>query len=390
MFFADPKLNRITAFNLETKSYTWIPLHWKNPHSVDRAWKTDKLYVRTQDSYSFDVIDWREKKYLKTVPLWFKPRAAWAYNDKLNLQLVTWKDVPKIAIIDVKTDNVLRVVWKTWDKEVTSQGWDSATGHAIWVDKNHFVLTDRVHEELAVYTVVRNEWWNIDVSSPIIIDMPAWMHNIEKIVNATTDEERSVFYASTEWNTATNTTPSVVELKIVWGKLEKGRRVVLWNNINTTVHHIWISPDKKYIYAPTFDWNVYIIDRKSFKITKILKAWKWAWHISFSKETNVVAITNHFENFVTIIDFKKQKVIKNIQITKVKFNPDTGGIMQAHNNFISSNWKYFLVGSTKDWVLNIIDLYELKIKVKIETGWELEQTVSKVRYLDWNFNFNSL
>jgi len=111
----------------------------KKTHSVDRAWETDKLYVRTQDSYSFDVIDWREKKYLKTVPLWFKPRAAWAYNDKLNLQLVTWKDVPKIAIIDVKTDNVLRVVWKKLDKKVTSQGWDSATGHAIWVDN---VLTN--------------------------------------------------------------------------------------------------------------------------------------------------------------------------------------------------------------------------------------------------------
>ena len=90
LYFADPQpsengLNRVVRVNYETMSYTEandsIVLANNeylldgqtdsNPHSVDRAGRTNKFYVRTQNCSSFDVIAAEGGKlvYKKTVPL---------------------------------------------------------------------------------------------------------------------------------------------------------------------------------------------------------------------------------------------------------------------------------------------------------------------------------
>ena len=341
------------------------------------------MYVRTQNSNSFDVLDWKRRTFIKTVALDFTPRAVSAYNKTLWLQLITWGSAPKISIIDVSTDSVEATVWKEKDLEVTSGWWTWSTWHVKWLDSTHFVLIDRVHKELAVYEVTPNGQ-GITVSEPQILSMPGSTHWFETFLYPSNDDEKSTFYADIEWNVDDDQLPWIMELKFQSGALVESRSIYLWTNKNAVFHHIWISPDKNYIYAWDSDWNSSVIDLNTFTVVKTFFTWKWSGHFLFPEWRDIAVTTNHFEKYITIVDTINQEVIKNIEVTISDHDPSDPHLLQAHYWLLTNNWDYFIWWAAKDWTFFIVDLETLTVIKKIETGWELEQSISHQPFVNIN------
>jgi len=222
LYFADPQpsengKNRVIRVNYEAMefnenddsieliedAYLLDGETHSNPHSIDRAGKTNKFYVRTQNAYSFDVVAVMDGKlqYVKTVPLFvnidgeevkYSPRAFGAYNAKYDIQLLSGKNASEytmIGIVDVKTDEVIKHIYKA----VKGDG-STTTGHAKWLDADHFAVVDRGNHSLNVYRIFINEEGKIDAKNTGSIDTEAPVHAISRVKNPKSKLDLNTFY----------------------------------------------------------------------------------------------------------------------------------------------------------------------------------------------------
>jgi len=398
LYYADPRTeengeNRVLRINYANMDYTAIPVDGNNPHSIDRAGNTDKFYIRTQNSYSFDVVNFKTGD-VKTVDLdKHKPRAIGGFNKKYNIQLLSVKNRAVVDVIDVDTDEVIAKLGDDRDVDVkdgynydksrltSNAGSGSATGHSFWIDWDHFALIDRVHREVIVYKVNIDKG-QLEFQEKSRLATITALHTIERVNNAVTKKDFKTFYALGE-GILSKKSPYVKELIFdrTAGRFQEGRITYLSNSkkiVNTikpTTHHAGISPDGKYMYVPVLDGKVYVIDRESMKTIKIVEAGLGAAHIEFSVSQNVAVVTNHFDTFVTIVDLKTFEV-KKIEISKTKFDPAHKHLLQPHFSYISPDGRYYYTFASQDGQFIKIDLKTLKISGKLKTGGAPEQAHS--------------
>ena len=355
LYFADPEpsengKNRVVRINyknmrfnenddsieLTEDAYLLDGETYSNPHSVDRAGKTNKFYVRTQNSYSFDVIAVMNGKlhYLKTVPLFvnidgeeikYSPRAFGAYNAKYDIQLLSGKNASgytMIGIVDVKTDKIIKHIYKP----IKGDG-SATTGHAKWLDADHFAVVDRGNHSLNVYKIFINEEGAIDAKNTGSVDTEAPVHAISRVKNPKNKLDLNTFFIMGEstnrngvktpsfvrklilntetgkfintvqpcasiksCNTATscgssaacNTKTSCTSAKSCETPTSCGTResnssdIALFfdtdydklkeKKIPATTHHIDYTPDGKYLVVPVSDGKIYKVDRVNMRI----------------------------------------------------------------------------------------------------------------------------
>jgi hypothetical protein len=222
LYFADPEpsengKNRVIRVNYEKMrfnenddsieltedAYLLDDETYSNPHSIDRAGKTNKFYVRTQNSYSFDVVAVMNGKlqYVKTVPLFvnidgeeikYSPRAFGAYNAKYDIQLLSGKNASQytmIGIVDVKTDEVIKHIYKS----IKGDG-STTSGHAKWLDADHFAVIDRGNHSLNIYKIFINEEGKIDAKNTGSIDTDTPVHAISRVKNPKSKLDLNTFF----------------------------------------------------------------------------------------------------------------------------------------------------------------------------------------------------
>jgi len=396
LYYVDPRpeengKNRGLRIDTKAWSFTELKVDGINPHSLDRAGNSDRFYIRTQNSDSFDVINFKEKT-VKTVNLEvngkkYKPRAIGATNLKYNLQLLSALTMPVIAVIDTKTDTVLGTLGdkNEFDKsKLTSNAGNlSATGHALWLDDDHFVLIDRVNKKVIVYKVEK-DGDKFTLVETYRGSSETALHAIERVVTPLTKEDLITFYALGEGDIGKNITPYIRELKFdaSTGKLIDGFKTYLDKStaviqgIKPTTHHAGISPDGKKLYVPVFDKKVYIIDRKTMKVTKIVEAKLGAAHVEFSKSLNIAVVTNHFDEHVTLIDIETEEVTANIIISDHGFDENSKHLLQPHFSYLSKDGKYFFTFDTQNGRFLKIDLEKREIDKELITGGAPEQAHS--------------
>ncbi len=393
LYYADPRpeengQNRALRVDYGSMTFEELRVRGVNPHSIDRAGENDRFYIRTQNSYSFDVVNFNAQT-VKTVNLNYKPRAIGAYNKKYNLQLLSAKDKPVVGVIDVSKDRVIRTLGnqRTYDasKLTSNAGSGSATGHALWLDEDHFILIDRVNNQVKVYKVSKNEDGDFDFKNTSTIVTGTALHAIERVANPKTRKDLVTFYALGEGDITKGFSPYVLELsfepstgvlsrtgKTAW--LSGSTREV--NNVKPTTHHAGVSPDGKYFVAPVFDGKVYFINRKTMEVDKILQAELGAAHIEFSAQENIAIVTNHYAKDITIIDMKTLTVKTNLQISNHGFDPDEKHLLQPHFSYLSEDGRYFYTFATQDGDFLKIDLQTLDIVDTLHTGGAPEQAHS--------------
>jgi len=392
LYYVDPRPeeggeNRALRINTTTMDFEEINVDGTNPHSIDRAGNSNNFYIRTQNSNSFDIVNFT-KNITKTIPLNdHAPRAIGAYNNKYKLQLLSAKNMPIVDVIDVTTNKVIKTLGqrKNYDKtKLTSNaGSGAATGHSFWFDENHFALIDRVNKQLKIYKVSKNNK-GFSFKNTNTLKFPTGIHAVERINTIRTKKDLITFYALGEGDLTKKISPFISELLFnpLNGTAQKGRTINFTqsskriNSINPTTHHAGISPNGKYLIVPIFDGKVYIINTCSMKVVKVLQAKLGAAHVEFSKKYNLAIITNHFDPNITIIDMNKLTVKKHLTISHHKFDPKTKHLLQPHFSYISKDGKYFYTFATQDGNFLKIDLRTLKIIDTLHTGGAPEQAHS--------------
>jgi len=403
LYFADPQpsehgKNRVLRVNYESMqfneandsvvltedAYLLSGKAFSNPHSIDRAGKTNKFYVRTQNAYSFDVVDVRDGKfeYDKTIPLFthiggtevkYSPRAFGAYNAKYDIQLLSGKNTSEhyamVGIVDVKTDKVIKHIAHPIEQNTTS-----ATGHARWLDENHFAVIDRGNHAVEVYKVFINDEDHIDVKRTSTVDTITPLHTLERINDPQNSDERYLFFGmAASGKTKGKTFPPSVEKFVFDPKtgrltLAPGNAIVSFSqtdynrlkkeHIPATTHHAAITEDGKYIIVPVFDGKIYKIDIETMNIvgcvTTCTDKGLGAGHVEFSETLGLAVITNHWSPYLTIIDMSDNKFeLKGyLKIYKEgdhdRYDPESKHLMQPHFAHISEDGQYFYTFASQD------------------------------------------
>lgn len=396
LYFADPRteeggLNRVIRLNYQAMDFTELAVAGINPHSIDRAGKTDNFYVRTQNSYSYDIINFKTSS-VETVELEdtqrgvlpHKPRAIGGYNDKYKLQLLSGKDMPTVDVIDTTTGKVIVTVGDQNNSySLGTNAGEDGTGHAFWLDVDHFANIDRVSHLLRVYNVSKvNNTLQFQHTQDFDTVYP--VHAVERIHDAKNLADSLTFYAMVDGKVDEGIAPSVLELTFddLNKQIVKGREVVFSQSIQTvntikpTTHHAALSADQNYLIVPILDGKVYIIDRHTMQIEKIVNAKLGAAHVNVSKSQNAIVITNHFDEHVTILDGTSFEVLKHIKISDESFDPNHKHLMQPHFSYIGPKGRYYYTFASHDGMFIKIDLRTLEVVEELFTDGAPEQSHS--------------
>jgi len=397
LYFADPRPeengeNRALRIDYNLMQYEEIDVLGTNPHSIDRAGKSDKFYLRTQNSYSFDIANFKEGT-VKTVDLadssrdviQHKPRAIGAYNDKYKIQLLSAKDMPTVDVIDTETDTVLATVGdQNNNYTVGTNAGEDGTGHALWFDEDHFGLIDRVSKLIRVYKA-EIDANNIKTFTHIQdLDSGYPIHAIERINDATTKADSLTFYAMVDGDVNNQVAPSVLELTFNQrnNQLYKGKEIILTSSVDAvesikpTTHHMGLTLDHENLIVPVLDGKVYIIKRSDMSLVKIINAKLGAAHVNVSNEENVIVITNHFSDELTFIDATTFEVIKNLKISTTVYDEADKHLLQPHFSYIGEDGRYYYTFATQDGDFLKVDLRTLEIVDTLHTGGAPEQSHS--------------
>ncbi|WP_457596613.1 YncE family protein [Hydrogenimonas sp.] len=412
LYYADPRPeengeNRVLRIDYRKWSYEEIPCDGINPHSVDRAGRSMKFLIRTQNSYSFDIVDFNDYSVVTVdmnhthakdgTELYHKPRAIGGYNDKYKIQLLSVKNRPAADVIDVTAvqrgeSDPSRVILTVLGDNNTTVDSGSATGHSLWFDEDHCGVIDRVNHLIWVYRVDRNETTDeLTFTLTQKFDMGVSIHALERIDDAHSEEEIRLFYATIEGDATRKPAlpPAIEEIRFdpFEETLTKTRRVefpestqiveVEENNetyvIKPITHHLAISPDGRYIIVPDYDGSVYIVDRDTFTVVKKLDAGLGAAHVNFDARYDLAVVTSHFDRYVTIIDMKNLTVKKDVYITEQHYH---GHLLQPHFSYIDPDGRYFYTFSTQDGDFVKIDLVTGEVVDRLHTGGAPEQAHS--------------
>ena len=365
--YGDTTLNRLVVMDLESVELIQeIPVPGgQNVYSVDTVSK-DKDYITPRGSNFFQVLNRNGDGRFelgKKVELDFKPRTL-NRNKENGLILYSGADKPMWALIDSSTDKVVAQGGRNEVTQGTFDNYDSkwATGHAQWVSDSQFLLPDRQTHEISLYSVNKQDNGEFNVEKTSSVTLPGSVHTF--FGTKKQDNGEILTFAPGEGSNAVNNSDAkLYELKIAGDQLSVEKTV---NTTSGGLHHPGITPDNKFIYAPTSNGKVEVIDRSNFEVVKSLEAGKGAGHVTIIKDRNLALITNHADTFVTAVDLRNHSVIKQIPVTTD--NPDVDNSLQAHTGRVSEDGKYFYNFATDQGTFFRIDLDTLTKDKSYFTG----------------------
>ncbi len=388
----------------------------------------------------------KDGSFVKKISLPFRPRSADAYNAKYNLVLLNSRDRPSAVLIDAtklkivgragfnitcNKPNIIEPFTGLYSEEdipdlrCTTQdaGGDQISGHPIWISTEAFVILDRSNRLLHVYSIYQEDGeWKTKLEQTIKTDT-----SLHQIIPRSKRKRNRIFYGETEGNLAQN--KSVGVYKWILRRDGKGLQQLAFRKLHTRYnkqgfngHNLYITPDKRFIYAPvgstinkgfwglppflkklhkknfchprigcrgaTFgisplsinaiDSNqqdvdtisqrggIFVLRSRDLRIVKFIEAGFGAGHVSFSKQKRLAIVTNHKDNFVTAINYRRNYKIKDI---KVKFKHENiFSINQSHAPFIDKYGKYFYNFWTDGGVFFRINLNRLRVDKAIYVG----------------------
>ncbi len=387
-FFGDETNGRVIIVDVEKMKLT-EPFHevftgHDITYTADRVYDNPKVYVVNRGSNAIDVIDIDSIEITKTIALKHFPRSAEAMNKNLRLSEVSGMDKPMASIINIDTDEVIAVVGKNKKVDVDKNpnyGGSHASGHPFWINKNHFVLLDRYQRKVITYSIGKNS-------------KDKWVTNKIGEVNTRTSihqivpdrgnyrGKKGLFYGIAEG--AKNIYPSIIEFKFIEGKGLVKRREVKLKKKGVDVNDMWLhhgdfNPNGKFLYVGSGNGTLFIVNYENMDINKTIKVGKGIGHTVMIAQKDMAIAINHKDVFVTIIDTKRNKKIKDVRVSP--HNEWVGDRpIQAHPKYyVSSNSKYFYAFLTEEGRMYKMNLETLEVVKTLNVGGNPTQG-SFIRY----------
>jgi len=393
-YYGDITENRVLGIDVKNMALIGdISTEGVKPYTIGRAdganGTLNKLYTMTRKSPWIEKIDLKTNELLGKIDLAHTPRSC-AYNEVLDLQLVSGVDKPMSSLIEPKTDKVVSSVGRNTQVNPIDFGGSNATGHPVWLTSDTFAILDREVRKVEVYKVTKNgnTWLTTHVSS---LDTPTSIHHfIGKGVDGMNggitlnDEETDTFYAVAEGSAIDDIAPAILKLKLnnhtlsIVGSVSfdekathtahkhgKKRRHFETVEEVTGGHHATFHPNGKHIYVGSSSGSLIVINSKNMDKVREITTGEGSGHTTFVPQRNLAIVTNHNANFISIIDSSHHKKIKDLNVSGVSINDI---IMQSHTSFADAQGDFFYAFASNNGFFYEVDLNTLKVTRTLNTG----------------------
>ncbi len=398
-------------------------------HHADVMGPVDKanyLMMVAKGSNFVTIRDIKSGNFVKKIRLPFRPRSADAYNEKYNLVLLNSRDRPAAVLIDATS---LKLVGKAGfnttcnkpnilppydglyaDNDIPNLkcntydfGGDQVSGHPIWIDSKTFAILDRSNRLLHIYGIKKHKnQWKTHLVQTLKTDT-----SLHQLIPKNKGRYNHTFYGSTESTGDREKIAGVYKYRKIGSRLIKikFKKLVYYshnfasdnNDIQenrlfprlpifqpsqgrTKIegingHNLFITPDRRYLYAPvgaTFvngklaPGGVFVLNSFSMRVVNFIKTGYGAGHVAFSKQKGIAIVTNHKDKFVTAINYKKHKFIKNIPLNFP--NEDITSITTSHSQYIDESGNYYYNFWTDGGQFFRVDLNKLVVDKSVRTG----------------------
>lgn len=193
-------------------------------------------------------------------------------------------------------------------------------------------------------------------------------HILHRDTSTLNQHEKREFYALAEGSALSGIHPSILKLH-----LSKNDRLMLVDQVSMdhfdaavmSSHHADFHPDGIHIYAGSTEGHLFVIDRLAMEIKKVIATGKGTGHTRFVPSRNLAIITNHHDTFLTVIDSKKHKKIKDVTVSGPKTQ---GQILQSHTNFVSPDGMFYYAFASDNGVFFEFNLESLMVNRTLSTG----------------------
>ncbi|NOQ14780.1 MAG: hypothetical protein GQ583_09955 [Methyloprofundus sp.] len=394
-FYGDKVNDEVVVIDLKEWTFSRVTTEGKTPYPVDQAGYLDKVYAITRGSSSMDIIDADTLENLGLLPLNHKPRSGESYNSKLGLALIAGADKPLTSVIDVMSDTVVAEAGK--DIFTTPENGDNggtiSSGHPGWLTKDRFVVIDRANRKMQLWGIEKRQhrygyrhgdtygqdnggWHAFFINE---IETPTSVHHIlHRNTSMLPEDEQRVFYALAEGkNTLVNKetkddliNPAILELTLS----EKDGQLSLTNTIDVPgdtpavmkSHHADFHPDGQHIYVGSTEGNLFVLDKDTGELISTIATGKGTGHTRFVPARKLAIVTNHDDDFVTVIDTESHTLRDTIKFDKLDFVnavPEVNQIKQSHTSYVSPDNMYYYAFASAYGIFFEIDLSKEKLEI---------------------------
>jgi hypothetical protein len=306
-----------------------------------------------------------------------------AFSHEKALQIISTKVEPYAQVIDVATDRVVITVGSDHTTEtIGGNDGGNATGHSGWLDPNHFYLMDRYRNSIFVYKINEDyPPYTVTLTDTFITNTSAHSLNPAEPRHLLST---NVFYIAVEGSVASkdNVVPRVIKVTFdrISGTLhEEAFLEFPGATVDSRLHHFGINPSGTLMGVPLSDVNntgndvAYVVDLDTFTITNQYDVGLGAGHCDFSDSRNILCVTNHYDNFVSLIDMNNDTVT-NINISSE--TPSWGSYIQSHRNWVTKDGNFFYMFETKIGTFLEFELLNLTLNRSTVTGGTPIQSTS--------------
>ena len=193
-------------------------------------------------------------------------------------------------------------------------------------------------------------------------------HILHRDTSMLSQHEKRDFYALAEGSAKEGIHPAILKLH-----LGKHDRLMLVDTVymdrfdaaKMSSHHADFHPDGVHIYAGSTEGHVFIINRLSMDIKKVIKTGKGSGHTRFVPKRNLAIVTNHHDTFLTVIDSHKHRKIKDVVVSGPKTQEQ---ILQSHTNYVSPDSMYYYAFASDNGIFFEFNLESLMVSRTLETG----------------------
>ena len=351
-YYGDWDSNRIFIFDVDNMVLlTTVENTGDGPYGIDQQ-SPDKAYALTRQTASLTIVNNQTFENDGLIPLRHKPRST-NYNPDTDLTLVSGGDKAMTSIIKVGSDKVVRVIGQDIETHPSDYGGSLSTGHPVWINDKQFLMLDRAARKV--------ELWNPRNQLLSTLSTATSVHHILQPPASTMKKrEANIYYAVEEGNQNERISPAIIRFKLNRNKLVQTARIEL-NSIDPSMydagvmgaHHAAFHPDGESIYVGSTEGHLFVIDKKTMKVKKVIKVGKGAGHTTFLSMRNQAIITNHNDTFVSVIDTINNELLRNVEVAN-DASPDYKS--QAHTSGVSLDMQYFYSSASHDGVLYRINL----------------------------------
>jgi len=379
--------NRILSVN-----YSDMTLIDENPIEGSLNHHADVIGTVTNSKYIMMVpkgskfVTFRNKSdrsFVKKLNLPFQPRSGDAYNATYNLTLLTSSNRPSAVIIN---NDTLKIVGQAGfniecnqpkqsllyhEKNIEEQtctapdfGGSQISGHPIWLNSNTFAILDRSNRILHVYGIKKQG----DTWKTYLKDTVKTNTSLHQVISYS--KKSNIFYGMTEGNQNKSILARLYKFKYTDDRLEKINSRALITTLDGEKfkglggHNLYMTPNKKYLYAATGSGNVFVLKTSDLTIKTAFKAGIGAGHVNFMKNGKYGVVTNHQANYITVFNYKTHKFVKNIATDFEK--EGIASLLHSHSPYIQG--KYFYNFWTDGGVFYRVNLKTLKLNNYIYVG----------------------